>query len=152
VIVISPGRSRDGVVDRARIDAGELLDILAARARFLALIFRTEIGPDRVVELKITAAGVVKGAHRLAIGLGKIVKEVVEIGISLLADRRAAAAIVQNRWRGNRHLRHRPRVRFQELEVREDRMIRGKIELAGHAHVLGVGLHAAELNALARVL
>src|SRR5260370_23625024 len=58
---------------------------------------------------------------------------------------------MQHRGRGDRHLRHHMRdlaLLFQELEMRDHRMIAWEIELADHAHRVMPGLEARELDAL----
>ena len=62
----------DRVVDDAGVDFLQAVGIVAALARLLQFILRAEIGPYRVVELQIAAAGVVERLHRLAVGLAEI--------------------------------------------------------------------------------
>lgn len=87
------------VVDDARVDLLQAIGIVAALAGLVQFFLRAEIGPDRIVELQIAAAGVVERLHRLAVGLAEIHEERVEIGIDILRDRVAAAAEVQHRGR-----------------------------------------------------
>src|ERR1700678_2429344 len=56
-----------------------------------------------VVELQITAAGIVESADRRSIGVPDIFKETVEVGINLLADRGAALAKMQSARRRYGH-------------------------------------------------
>src|SRR6267378_689130 len=144
----------DRIVDHTGIDFLQAIGIVAVLARLLQFILRAEIGPHGVIELQIAAAGVVERLHRLAIGLCEVLEENVEIGIHLFRDRPAAAAEMQHRWRGDRHLRHHMRdlaLPLQELEMRQHRMIVGEIQLADHAYRVVPGLDARELNTLVGV-
>jgi hypothetical protein len=99
------GLGRERGIDHARIDALELIDVRHPLARLAQLILRAEIGPHRVVELQIAAAGVVERLHRLFVGLAEVVEEAVEIGIDLLPDAVLGQAEMQHRRRRNGHLR-----------------------------------------------
>src|ERR1700733_10886957 len=79
------------IVDHAGIDLLKAVGIVAAVARLFQFVLRTEIGPDRVVELKIAAARVIERPHRLAVGFRKILEEEREVGIASLRKRRQAA-------------------------------------------------------------
>ena len=140
----------DRVVDHARIDLLQAVWIIAALARFPEFILRTEISPDGVVELQISATRIVKRLHRFAVGLREILKEHIEIGIHIFGDRVAATSEVQNRRRWDRHLRHHMRdltLFFQEFEMVEHWMVVWKIELADHPDGIVPGLNACELDA-----
>jgi hypothetical protein len=77
-----------------------------------ALVRIAQHRPGGVVELQIAAAGVVEGADRGLIGFGEIVKEHIEVGIDLFADRGAALAEMERTRRRDRHFRRHPRMRF----------------------------------------
>jgi hypothetical protein len=70
---------RQRIVDDAGVDFLQAVRVVAALAGLLQLFLRAEIGPDRIVELKITTAGVVKRLDGLAVGLAEILEEYVEI-------------------------------------------------------------------------
>src|SRR4029079_11030986 len=134
-------------VDDARVDALELIDVRHPLARLAQLLLRAEIGPDRVIELQIAAAGVVEPLHRLLVGLAQIVKEAVQIGIEILCDAVLGETEMQHRRRRNGHLRQDAGVGLEKLEVLQHRMV-GEADLADDAQALRLGLHAAELDAL----
>ena len=64
-------------VDDAGVGSGQLVDVLATFLRLRQLLLRAQIGPGRIVELQVAAAGVIEGLDGLAVHLG----EVVEIGL-----------------------------------------------------------------------
>jgi len=141
---------RDRIVDDPGVDFLQAVGIVAALAGFLQLFLRAEIGPHRIVELKVTAAGIVKCLDRLAVGLAEILVERLEVGIDVLRDRPAAAAKMQHRRRRDRHLRHHMRglaLLLQEAKMVQHRMVAGEIELADHPHRVMPGLDARELDA-----
>ena len=135
-------------VDDLGVDAGQLVGVLAAGARLRQLLLGAQVGPHRVVELQIAAAGVVERLDGLAVELGEVVEVGVHVRVGLLADGLAAAAEVHHRRRGDGHLRHELGVGGQELEVREHGMVGGEVQLAGHLQALGLGLDAVELDAV----
>ena len=143
------------VVDDARVDLLQAVRIVAALARLLQFVRRTEIGPHGIVELQIAAAGIVECLHRLAVGLAKVEEELLEIGIDLLRNRPAAAPEMQHRGGDGivifaRDMR-RVGMLLQEAEVIQHRMVVGEIELADHANGVVPGLDARELDARVRV-
>src|SRR4029453_17295817 len=129
------------------INALQLIDIRHPLACFAQFLLRAKIGPHRVVELQIAAAGVVKCLHRLLIGIAEIVEELIEIRIDGLVDAVLGQTEMQNRRRGDGHLRHDLGVRLEKFEVLQHRMV-GEAELAYDAQALRLGLHATELDAL----
>ena len=130
------------------VGARQLVDILAARARFRQLILGAEVGPYRVVELQVAAARVVEGLDSLGIDLGEIVEIGAHVRIGLRTYGLATAAEVHHRRRRDGHLGHEPGIGRQELEVREHGVVGRKIQLAGHLQALWLGLHAVELDAV----
>jgi hypothetical protein len=89
-------------VDDLGVDAGELVGVLAAGARLVQLLLGAQIGPHRVVELQVAAAGVVEGLDGLAVELGEVVEVGAHVGIGLLADgagaRRGNASPTARGW------------------------------------------------------
>ena len=65
------GLARERLVDDGGVGFLQVIDIDPAVARLLHLDVGAQIRPGGVVELQIAAAGVVEGAHRLAIGRGR---------------------------------------------------------------------------------
>src|SRR5262249_48598298 len=100
-----------------------------------------------VVELQIAAAGVVERADRLPVGLRQIIEDRIALGVELLVDGAWFQAEMQDGRTGDRHLRNDARVRLQELEVLQERVI-GEAELAHHSNALRLGLDALELDAV----
>src|SRR5262249_45714339 len=98
------------------------------------------------VELEVTAAGVGKGAHRLAVGLPEVGEELIELGIDCLVDGRHHRAAVNRRRGRYGDLRRALGVRLHEFEMLDHRMA-GKSELAGDAHPLVAGGDACKCNA-----
>src|SRR5215470_1992647 len=135
-------------VRHLRIVRGQTIGIVAARLGMLALLRIADHRPGGVVELQVAAAGVVEGADGLAIGHAHVVEVAVEIGVDLLADGLPALAEMQRRGRRDRHLGRDLGVVLDEAEMLEVRMA-GEIDLADHAHALGLGLDAGEGDALA---
>ena len=109
-------------------------------ARLRQLLLGAQIGPHRVVELQVAAAGVVERLDGLAVELGEVVEVGAHVGIGRLADGLAPAAEVHHRRRGDGHLRRDLGVGLQELEVLEHGMVGGKVELARDLQALGLGL------------
>jgi predicted phage tail protein len=83
--------------------------------------------------LQVTAAGVGKGAHHLAIGLAKVAIKILHRRIDRFRHRIAAITKMQRRRRRNGHFRRARRVRSQELEMLDHRMRLKAAELADHA-------------------
>ena len=135
------------LVDHARVGGGQFLRVVAALARVGKFALVAHHRPCGVVELQIAAAGVVEGAYRFAKGIRRVVEEGREIGIGFFADRAPSLAEMQHAGRRNGHFRHDPRVLFDETEIMQMRM-RGKADLAGRAHALGLGFHAMEGNSV----
>ena len=114
----------------------------------LHLLLRAQVGPHRVVELQVAAAGVVERLDGLAVDLGEVVEIAVHVRVGVRADGGAAAAEVHHRRRGDGHLRHDLADRLQEPEVLEHGMVGGEVELARDLQAFGLGVHAVELDAL----
>ncbi len=127
------------------IDRRQLVGIVAARLRLLALLGIADHRPGGVVELQIAAAGVVEGADRLLPGGSDVGEEGIEVGIGLLADHLPALAEVERARRRDAHLRRDVAVRLQELEMLDLRMA-GEIDLAVDLDGLALGVHAVELD------
>src|SRR6516165_4550878 len=71
----------------------------------------------------------------LAVDMGKIVVEGVNVGIGLRIDRAASAPEMHHGWRRERDLRRRPRDGCEKFEiVDEDSLAVGPRELAGYLH------------------
>src|SRR5262249_42423537 len=141
------GAAFERLVDYARVDLRQLVDILAALARLLQLFLRAQIGPYRVVELQVLAARIGKRAHRLAVGGAEVVEEGVHVRIDVFADASAPAAEMQHARARDRHLARTSRVRLEKLEMLEHR-VAVEVELADDAHGPRLGLHAVELDAM----
>ena len=134
-------------VGHARVDRRQAVGIVAARLRLLALLRIADHRPGGVVELQVTAAGVVEGADRLATGGGDIVEEFVEVGIDLLADHRAALPEMERRWAPGCHLRRDVAVRLQELEMLDHADGRRSRPCRRSGSLSVLGLDAVELDA-----
>ena len=146
-MVMSAGFDCERLVDGAGIALLEAADIVAALRRLLQLRGVAEIGPDRVVELEVAAAGIVEGADRLAIGGGRIGEELVDVRVDRL-DGVVAGAEVEDAGARDRHLRHEPGVVLEETEVGDHRMIVRPADPAGDRDGLRLGLDAMELDAV----
>ena len=81
----------DGLIDQRRIGRRQFVRILAPVDGALAHFLIAEIGQIGVVELDVAAAGFGQERQFLAIQLGKVGEEPVEIGIGVLVDGVAAA-------------------------------------------------------------
>src|SRR5262249_41679737 len=141
------GLGLERAVDHPRVDALELIDVGHPLARLAQFLLRAKIGPHRVVELQVAAAGIVESFHRLLIGIADIVEELIEIGVNVLLDAVLGQTEMQHRRRRDGHLRRDFGVRLEKFEVLEHRML-GEADLADDAQPLRLGLHAAELDAL----
>ena len=141
------GTSGERRIDHAGIDAALLGRIVAAIGEHLALRRIAKIGEAAIVELHIAAAGIVEALDRLGVGETEVVIEILHPRIERLVDHLAAAAIVQHRRARDGHFRSFLRMRFQELEMRDHRVMFGA-ELAGDARRLRLGLDAGELDSL----
>ena len=141
------GLTGERAVDHPRIGGRQLLWLIAALARVRELALIAHHRPGGVVELQIAAACIVERAHRLAVGVGHVIEETVEIGIGILVDRAAALAEMQHVGRWYRHFRHRSRAGLDEAEILDVRMA-GEADAAGDAHALGLGLDAVEDDAV----
>src|SRR5215470_13408160 len=115
----------------ARIDCRQLVGIITARLRLLALLRITHHRPG----------GVVEGTDRLAPGLADIGEESIEIRINLLAHHGAPLTEMESAWRRNCHLRRDAAVRLEKLEVFEMRMA-VEIDLAIDADSFMLGFDA----------
>jgi hypothetical protein len=71
------GNVGHGSVDEIAVELGKLLRIVAAAHLRLAIVRVAQHGDEHLVELQIAAAGVGKGAHRLAISGSEIGEELV---------------------------------------------------------------------------
>src|SRR5690349_8538067 len=132
-------------IGHARVDRGQLVRIVAALARLLALFEIAHHRPGSIVELQVAATGIVERADRLAPGVSDIGKEDIDIRIGLLAHHRPALTEMKCARRRDGHLRRDAAMRLQKLEVFKMRMA-GKINLAVDADRLVLGLHAAKLD------
>src|SRR5262249_3412997 len=96
-----------------------------------------------LVELKIAAAGIREGAHRLAIGLAPVGEERIQRRIGFFADGFAAGAAVERRRRRNGDLRGLRRMRLAEAEMLDHGMA-GKGDLADGPRPFGTRAHAGK--------
>src|SRR5262249_30542410 len=126
---------------------GETVGIEPALARLFQFRLRAQVGPGGIVELQITAADVIESPNSLFIGLGQIVEYGVAVGVFLGRDGSGLQAEMQNRRARDRHLRRDARVRLEELEMLEHRVVR-KAELACDPRRAVLGLNPMELNAV----
>ena len=109
-----------------------------------------QIGEAGVVELEIGAAERRQAGDLLGVDLGEVVPERLHLGIGGLVDRRAAAAVMQHRRRGDRQLGRRavgawlPDRGFEKGEiVAENRLVEPKLAgdaMRGRAELDGAGL------------
>src|SRR5262249_56333126 len=76
------------------------IDVRHALARLAQFLLGAEIGPNRIVELQIAAAGPVKCLDRLLIRGGEIVEELIGIAIDVLVDAVLGKAEMQYRRGG----------------------------------------------------
>ena len=134
-------------VDDAGIVLLQAVGIEPALARLLQLDLRAQIGPGGVVELQITATGVVEAANRLPIGLGQILEYGIAILVFLDRDCIRLEAEMHRRRTRYAHFRRRPRMGLEKLEMVEHRMMR-KAEFAVNTNAARLGLHALELDAV----
>src|SRR5262245_39675479 len=141
------GNIRHRGIDQVGIALGELARVVATPFLGLAVVGVAQHGDEHLIELEIAATGVGEGAHALAVGGAELGEELLERRVGLLADRGAAGAAVERRRRRNGDLRRARRVRLDELEVLQHRMV-GKAELADDARALRAGLQALERDAL----
>ena len=124
---------RDRRVDELGVAARQLVGIVAALARAFAHLLVAQVGEIGIVELQVRAAGRREVGDLVAIRLRHVVVERLEVRIRIAADRAAAAAEMQHRRRGDRHLRRARGDRAQELEVGAlDRLV--VANLAGNLH------------------
>src|SRR5215831_13657870 len=96
--------------------------IVAALFRLLALECRAHHRPGGVVELQISAAGVVESADRLFVGRRHIGEIGVEIRIDVPGDRLPALAEMHGAGRRDAHFRDDTRLRLKEAEMVDLRM------------------------------
>src|SRR5262245_22251148 len=141
------GDVRHRGIDQVGITLGEPAWVVAAPFLGLAVDGVAQHGDEHLVELQVATAGIGESAHALAVGGAQLGEELLEGGIGLLAHRGAAGAAVERRRRRNRDLRRPRRVRLDELEMLQHRVI-GKAELADDARALRACLHALECDAL----
>src|SRR5262245_4673243 len=142
------GLGFERLIEGLGINTRQLVHILTAGLCLGQLLLGTQVGPYRVIQLKVTAAGIVKGHHRLGVEFGKIVEIGARVGICLTADGIASAAEMHDRWRGDGHLRHEPGVGLQEPEVTNHRVVGREVEPARHLEALWLSLDPPELDAV----
>lgn len=134
------------LIQNAGIYTRQLVGIVTTLADLTTLIVRTEIGPDGVIQLQITAARVVKRPDRVPPGGRQIVKIVLQIRVDRCINVFAPTAEMQHARAGNGHLRLSIAANaFQVAEIRQHRVI-AKAQFASHAHAVGFGLYTVELN------
>src|SRR5207253_7883046 len=80
--------------------------------------------------------------------LRKVGKKAVDVGIDILRDAVLGHAEMHHWGRRDAHFWHRLGVRLEELEMREHRVVRWKIELADDLVALGPRLDPVELDAV----
>ena len=81
--VRSSGRPFERLVDQRRVGARQLVGIVATVDRALAHAGVAQVGEVGVVELDVAAPGGVEGGDLVAVDLGEIVEEAVEVGVRL---------------------------------------------------------------------
>src|SRR5262245_23762237 len=124
-----------------------MIDVEAAVASLLQLCLRAKIGPSRVVELQIAATSMVGGTHRLLISDGEIFEDGVPGLVGAVLHRVRFEAKVHDTWRRNGHLWRDFRMRLEELEVINHRVVR-EADFADDAEGARLGLNTLELNSV----
>src|SRR6516165_4453442 len=134
-------------VDEIAIKLCELLWIVAVTRLRLAIIRVAQHRDKDLVELEVAAAGIGKGAHRLAISGAEVGEEVIEIGVDAGAHRLTPDPAVERGRGGNGDLRHLPGMACEKLEMRDHGMT-GEAELADNARPLSARAPSGKRNAL----
>ena len=123
------GTTVDGVVHHPRVLPDEPVRVDTLRLLLGPMLRVAQIGEEDVVHLKIPAAGLVEGVHRLAIGPRYVGEEHVEIGIfgrMNVAQRSPEVTRTRARYRD---LGQHGRDRDQVAEVAEHRVVVRKVDL-----------------------
>src|SRR5262245_50837056 len=141
------GDVRHRGIDQIGIALGELARVVTAPFLSLAVVGVAQHGDEHFVELQVAAACIGEGTHALAVGGAQLAEELLERRVGLLAHRGAAGAAVERRRRRDRDLGRSRRVRLDELEMLQHRVV-GEAEFADDARALRPGLHTLERNAL----
>ena len=112
----SSGRPSSASLISAAYVRGSSFGIVAAVDRALAHAGIAEVGEVGVVELDVAATGRVEGGDLVAVHLGEVVEEAVEVGVRLDADARPGRrgngpswATGWRPWAGSRRACWRPR-------------------------------------------
>ena len=134
-------------VKHVGIDSCQLIRVIAAFTNLTTLIFRAQIGPDGVIQLKITATRIVEGTNSITPCVGQIVEIISQIRIYRGINILTSPAEMQHAWARNGHFwRCVAANAFQETEILQHRMVT-KAKFTGHTNTVCAGLHAVKLDA-----
>ena len=134
-------RTDDGCIDRR-----QLVRIVAARLRLLALVRITHHGPGGVIELQIAAASIVESADRLSPRHSDIREKLIDVRVDLLAHQRAPLPEVKGAGGRDAHFRNDPAMCLQKLEMFNLRMT-DEFHLSGNLYCFVLCLDTVKLNA-----
>ena len=103
-MAIPAGRSRNALIDGARIADRQCVGIVAVAPASFPELRIAQVGERHIVELQIGAALIGKKSDGAPVGVRNLVPKLGKVWISLARHRVAAAAHVEHRGRGNRLL------------------------------------------------
>ncbi|MNC11344.1 hypothetical protein D3C75_590380 [compost metagenome] len=137
-----------GFIQHFGINLRQLVRVITTLANVLTLRVRTQICPNGVVKLQITAACCVKCLNRIAPRSRQIVEIFFQIRVYGAVDCITSTAEMQHARAWDRHFWH--GIATDALQIAEifQHRVFTEAQFADHSHAVRFGLHAVKLNAL----